>query len=233
MADKATLVLVPGLICTGELWAPQVVELADVAEVIIVDHSRTETVGELARSILEGVEGRFALAGHSMGGYAAFEILRQAPERVERLALIATCAGLDAPEVKQRRLDFINIAKRGKFRGMSPVLLRSFVHPDRLGDQALIETVYRMAHQTGAEGFINQQKTILSRPDSRPGLGDIQCPSLIICGLDDERTPPHLHEEMAEAIRDSELVTLARCGHLPTLERPTAVTQALAEWLGG
>ena len=230
-AEKPHLILIPGLICTKDVWAPQVAGLGDLARITIVDHSKVDTMKALAADILAAAPERFVLAGHSMGGYAALEIMRQKPGRVEKLALLATSARLDKPDVEARRRDLIRIAGRGRFRGMSSVLLPSLVHEDRLEDRALIDTIYKMAKETGAEGFVNQQQAILSRRDSRESLGDISCPTLILVGMDDERTPLNLSEEMASTIPGAELVTLARCGHLPTLERPTAVNAAMRDWL--
>ena len=230
-AKKPQLILIPGLICTQDLWAPQVAGLAELAEIIIADHSKVETMAALAADILAAAPDRFALAGHSMGGYAALEIMRQAPERVDRLALIAASARLDPPHIARRRQDFIEIAGRGRFRGMPSVLLPSLVYRERLEDRALVEMIYKMARDTGAEGFVNQQQAILSRRDSRDILGAIKCPTLILVGMNDVRTPVALHEEMAAAIAKAELVTLARCGHLPTIERPTAVNEAMRRWL--
>ena len=230
-AEKPHLILIPGLICTKDLWAPQVAGLADFVQMTIVDHAKVNTMAALAEAILAGAPERFSLAGHSMGGYAALEIMRQAPERVEKLALIATSARLDSPEIEKRRQDLIKIVGRGTYRGMSSVLLPSLVHHDRLGDLALVGMIYKMARETGDEVFVSQLQAILSRRDSRDALGLIDCPTLILVGMDDERTPLAWHEEMAAAIPNSELVTLARCGHLPTLERPSAVTDALRRWL--
>lgn len=230
-AGKPHLILIPGLICTKDLWAPQVAGLADLARITIVDHSKADKMADLAADILGAAPQRFALAGHSMGGYVALEIMRQEPDRVEKLALIATSARLDTPDVAKRRQDFIMIAGRGKFRGMSSVLLPSLVHRDRLADRALVDMIYKMARRTGPQAFVNQQQAILSRRDSRDILNAIDCPTLILVGLDDVRTPLALHQEMAAAIPKAELVTLARCGHLPSLERPQAVTEALRRWL--
>lgn len=229
--DKPALVLIPGLICNQNLWAHQIVALREVTAITVVDHRKAEGLAELAAQILDSQSGPFALAGHSMGGYVAFEVMRQGGEKVSKLALIATSARQDTLDMAGRRRDFIKLAQRGKFRGVSPMLLRTFIHEDALDNEALRETVYRMAHETGAEGFIRQSEITLERPDSRPDLGDIGCPTLVLCGDADERTPPALAEEMAAGIADSELVILPRCGHLPQLERPAATTRALKAWL--
>ncbi len=228
---KPALVLVPGLICTSGLWAFQIAALREVTAITVVDHRAARSLGELAAQILDDQPGPFALAGHSMGGYVAFEVMRQGGDRVEKLALIATSARQDTLEMAGRRRDFIKLARRGKFRGVSPMLLKTFIHEDALDNDALCETVYRMAHETGAEGFIRQSEITLERPDSRADLGNIACPTLVLCGDADERTPPALAAEIAAGIPDAELVILPRCGHLPQLERPAATTRALKAWL--
>lgn len=230
-AEKPALVLVPGLICTQDLWAFQIAALQEVTAITVVDHRRATSLSELAAQILDDQPGPFALAGHSMGGYVAFEVMRQGGDRVEKLALIATSARQDTLEMAARRRDFIKLARRGKFRGVSPMLLKTFIHEDGLDNKALRETVYRMAHETGGEGFIRQSEITLERPDSRADLADISCPTLVLCGDADERTPQALAAEMAAGIPDSELVILPRCGHLPQLERSAATTRALKAWL--
>ena len=229
--EKPHLILIPGLICTSRIWAPQLAALEDLAQITIVDHAKVDSMAALATDILSAAPDRFAVAGHSMGGYAALEIMRQKPERVERLALLSTSARLDGPDVEQRRRDFIRLARRGKYRGMSSMLLPTLVHRDRLYDRALVKIIYEMAKDTGAEGFANQQQAILSRQDSRDILPAITCPTLVLVGMDDERTPVALSEEMASAIPTAEFVTVARCGHLPTLERPSVVGEHLRAWL--
>lgn len=229
--DKPALVLVPGLICNQNLWAHQIAALRAVTCITVVDHRKAESLSQLAAQILDSQTGSFALAGHSMGGYVALEVMRQGGDRIEKLALIATSARQDTPEMAARRQDFIALARRGKFRGVSPMLMRTFVHEDALDNRALRDIIHGMAHDTGAEGFIRQSEIILERPDSRPDLGDISCPVLVLCGDADERTPPVLAEELAAGIPGSELVILPRCGHLPQLERPGATTRALKAWL--
>ena len=229
--EKPALVLVPGLICTAELWGPQIMALRERMAITVVDHRKAESLGALAEQILDSQSGPFALAGHSMGGYVALEVMRQGAERVEKLALIGTTARQDSLQKAGRRRDFIKLARRGKFRGVSPMLLKTFIHEDALENEALRDVVYRMAHQTGAEGFIRQSEIALERPDSQARLADIKCPTMVLCGDSDETTPPALSGEMAAAIPDSELVILPRCGHLPQLERPTATTRAMKAWL--
>jgi pimeloyl-ACP methyl ester carboxylesterase len=205
--------------------------LADVADVVIPDLTRHDDMAALAKTVLEGLPNRFALAGLSMGGYAALEILRQAPERVARLALLDTSARADTASQARRRRGLIALSGRGRFKGVTPRLLPQLVHPSRLDDTALVDGILAMAARVGRDGFINQQKAILSRGDSRDLLPAVRCPTLIVCGREDALTPPSLAEEMAVLVPGSDLRLIEDCGHLPALERPEATTNALRGWL--
>lgn len=232
MAETLPLILVPGLLCTGEVWRPQMAALADLARPqATMEHTAHGSMAEIAAAILDKAPDRFALAGFSMGGYVAFEILRQAKERVDRLALIDTGARADPPAQSARRRDLMALSRRGHFKGVTPKLLPLLIHPARLEDRALVETITGMAHEVGAEGFLRQQEAILGRVDSRADLAYIRCPTLVLCGADDVLTPPELAREMAEGIRGAELVLVPACGHVSTLERPEAVIEAMRRWL--
>jgi pimeloyl-ACP methyl ester carboxylesterase len=226
------LVLVPGLLCDRELWAPQIEDLADTAAAWIPDTTRHESFRDMAAALLsEAPPGTFALAGLSMGGYLALEVVRQAPQRVRALALLDTNARADTPERRQSRLDFIALAERGRFLGVTDALLPLLVHPDRLGDAALVATIKRMAKAIGPQAFIRQERAIMGRIDSRPHLGSIRCPTLVLCGREDRLTPLENHVEMADAIPGARLEVIDDCGHLSTLERPDAVNAAMRAWL--
>jgi pimeloyl-ACP methyl ester carboxylesterase len=231
MAARTNLVLVPGLLCTGALWAPQIAALADIAACTMADHRRHRTMRGIARSILAAAPERFALAGLSMGGYIAYEILRQAPERVQRLALLDTGARADTPERTAARRELIATAEREGVRRAQEVLMPTLVHPARLDDRPLVDTVLQMAVDTGLAAFKRQEAAIIGRPDSRPLLASIRCPTLVLVGEQDARTPPTLAREIADAIPGARLEIVPDCGHLPTLERPEAVTRALRAWL--
>jgi pimeloyl-ACP methyl ester carboxylesterase len=166
-----------------------------------------------------------------MGGYIAFEVLRQAKERVRGLALLDTSARPDPPEQQQRRRDLIELAGRGRFLGVTDALLPFLIHPSRLGDAPLVATIKDMARSVGKEAFVRQERAIMGRPDSRPLLPHIQCPTLVLCGADDAVTPVDRHEEMASAIPHAALSVVEHCGHLSTLEQPERVSVALRGWL--
>ncbi len=222
----------PGLLCDERLWRHQARGLADLAgRVLIPDVTGEDTVAGMARGILEAAPERFALAGLSMGGYVSLEVLRQAPERVEALALLDTSARPDTPGQTEARLALIELARAGRFDEVWRRLLPKEVHPDRVEEPGIRSAVREMAHAVGPEGFERQERAIIGRPDSRPDLPAISCPTLVLCGRDDALTPPHLHEELAEGIPGARLIKIDRCGHLSTLERPEAVTAAMRAWL--
>jgi len=229
---KQNLVFVPGLLCTGELFAPQVAALADVAGMTVADHTRQDTMAGIAASILAEAPERFALAGLSMGGYIALEMMRQAHERIDRLALLDTRARADTAELADRRRRLVEIARAGHFRKVTADhLMQVLIHPDRQGDAALTALITRMADDIGEDAFYRQQAAIIARPDCRPVLAGIRCPSVVIVGRQDAITPPDYAEEMAAAIPGCVLEIIEDCGHLSTLERPEAVNAALRRWL--
>jgi pimeloyl-ACP methyl ester carboxylesterase len=231
MSNRPTLVLLPGLLCDAALWRHQVENLADVADPVVADMTRDDSLAGMARRALEAAPARFALAGLSMGGYVAQEIMRVASARVERLALLDTSARADNEEQTTRRRGLIDLARKGEFKGVSPRLLPTFLHPDRLGDKPLTEAVMAMAERVGRDAFLRQQKAIMARKDGREDLRRIACPTLILCGEQDILTPLKLHEEIAERIPHARLMVIPECGHLSTMERPEAVTAAMRVWL--
>lgn len=227
------LVLVPGLLCDERLWRHQAEGLADLAgRVLVPDVTGEDSVAGMARGILEAAPGRFSLAGLSMGGYVSLEILRQAPERVEALALLDTSARADTPEQTEARLSLVRLARSDRFDEVWRALMPKVVHPGRVEDPELRHAVREMAHAVGPEGFERQERAIIGRPDSRGDLPNISCPTLVLCGWDDALTPPQLHEELADGIPGAILRRIYSCGHLSTLERPEAVTRAMRGWLG-
>ncbi len=232
MSDRIPLMLIPGLLLTEDLWRDQMADLADIAEVTVADHTTHDNLPELVAAILEGAPDRFALGALSFGGYLAFEIMRQAPERILGLALIDTSARKDTDQQAQHRRDFIKLAKSGRFLGVTEGLIKTFIHPDRHGDREIIDRLTAMAQSVGPDAFIRQEMAILERPDSVPDLAGYGCPALVLCGRQDARTPIDHHEEMADAIPDADLVILSRCGHLAPMERPRAVSDAMRAWLG-
>jgi pimeloyl-ACP methyl ester carboxylesterase len=232
-ANELPIVLVPGLLCTARLYAGQIPALWRFGPVTVADHTRDDTIAAIARRILAAAPPRFALAGLSFGGYIAFEIVRQAPERVVKLAVLDSRVGAETPEQTASRLPLIELAKSGRFAELSDRLFPVFVHRDRLGDTALKSVISRMAEETGPAAFLRQMQAIISRADARPVLPTIACPTMILAGDSDQLAPPTVAEEIAAAIRRARLVIVPDCGHVSTLERPEAVNTALTEWMEG
>jgi len=225
------LLLVPGLLCSARLYAPQVAALWPQGPVMVADHRRDADMAAIAARILEHAPPRFALAGLSMGGYIAFAIMRLAPERVVKLALLDTSARPDTPEQSAAREKFIAMAEAGNLSEVVDTLVPRLLHKRRHDDEALVRTVRVMADDTGVTAFVRQERAIMARPDSRPLLSAITCPTLVLVGEGDELTPPALAQEMASGIAGARLVVVPDCGHLSTLEQPDAVNAAMAEWL--
>lgn len=232
MSTRAPLLLLPGLLCTARLWQAQIHALDDVAAAQVADLSQDDTVGAMADRALAHAPPRFALAALSMGGYVAFEILRRAPARVTRLALIATSARPDSSERGAQRRRGIDAIGRGRFVGVTRQLLPSLVHPSHV-DGPIGEIVQSMARDVGADGYLRQQAAILGRADAVPLLAQIEVPTLIVVGEQDRLTPPVEADAMHDGIAGSTLHRLQVCGHLPPLEQPDATSNLLRTWLTG
>ena len=224
---RTTLVLLPGLLNTRRLFEQQIEALSDTADCIVPELWHHETMAAMAETALAQAPPRFALAGFSMGGYVAFEIMRRAAERVERLALLDTQAVPDTAEATARRRAFLEQTKIGRFHGVQPSLLPQIVHRRHLNDAAITQPILDMAQEVGAEGFVREQQAIMGRPDSRPLLVDIEVPTVVVVGRQDQATPLPRSEEMAADIANSQLLVLEDCGHMSPLEKPAVVTAAL------
>ncbi|MBK8017979.1 MAG: alpha/beta hydrolase [Betaproteobacteria bacterium] len=227
------LVLLPGLLCDAEVWAAQTAGLADVADCRVADLTRDDSMsGMAARVLKEAPSGRFALAGFSMGGYVAFEIMRQAPDRVMRLALLGTSARTDSGERREERRRFIELARRPRrFMPITRAMLGMLVHPSRTREEALTKPIIDMAARVGVQAYIRQQVAMLDRPDSVADLRGIRCPTLVLAGREDGRAPPAVQEEIRDGIEGAELVILENCGHMAPMERPELVNGAMRRWL--
>jgi pimeloyl-ACP methyl ester carboxylesterase len=231
VSEPLPVVLIPGLLYSARLYAHQLPELWRFGPVMVADHTRDDSLAGIARRILSLAPPRFALVGLSMGGYTSFEILRQAPARVVKLALLDTAARADTPEQSAARRAQMQLVTEGKLDEVIEAQFARAVHPAHRSDEALRAIHKKMSWEVGPEGFLRQQAAIMSRPDSRPGLAAIACPTLVLVGAQDELTPPDRAREIAAGIAGSRLVTVEGSGHLSPLERPREVTQALLEWL--
>jgi pimeloyl-ACP methyl ester carboxylesterase len=238
MMARSTLLLVPGLLCDEAVWTPQVQALQSTVDVIVADHGLCDSLPAMARAALERVphDRPIALAGHSMGGRVAYEMVRMAPERISKLALLDTGyeplgEGAVGENEKQKRHALLDIAKKQGMRAMGMQWARGMVHPDRLQDAELMNAIYDMIERKSVDQFAAQIRALLTRPDVIPLLPQIRCPTLVLCGEQDTWAPLSQHEEIAGLIPGSRLVSVPHCGHMSTMERPAEVTQALREWL--
>ncbi len=230
MADLAPLVLLPGLLCDARLWREQALALHDVADIQVADLTLDDSVSAMAARVLAAAPQRFALGGLSMGGYVAFEILRQAPERVTRLALFSTSAAPDSPQRAEQRRRAMAALSVGRFLGVTQQMMPQLLPASRLSDP-LAGEVKAMAGRVGGEAFLRQQQAILGRPDSRPDLAGVRVPTLVAVGDLDRLTPPAEAQAIHEGIAGSTLHVFADCGHLPAMERPDETTALLRAWL--
>ena len=228
---KPNILLLPGLLNDASVFAEQVVALSTEATVEVGNLSLDKTIPDLAASVLKSASAkRFVLLGLSLGGYVAFEIMRQAPERVSGLVLMDTTARPDTPEASAKREALIQLAATD-LDAVTEQLLPRLSHPERMNLPAVRGVIQSMASSLGAEVFVRQQRAIMGRPDSRPTLATITCPTLVICGQDDLITPPELAIEMADGIRQARLEIIAQCGHLASLDQPEAVSALLLDWI--
>jgi pimeloyl-ACP methyl ester carboxylesterase len=231
MPESLPIVLVPGLNCSPRLYAPQMPELWRFGPIMVANHTQHDTMAAIAQAILDAAPARFALAGLSMGGYIALEIVRQAAGRVAKLALLDTGSRDDPPDAQEKRRTNIALAEGGRFSEIVEAQFPLYVHPERANDSALKAIYLAMCHDVGAQAYVRQQQAIIGRADSRLLLPTIWCPTLVLVGAQDAATPPHLSDEMVAAIPAARLATIPDCGHLATLERPEAVTRELITWM--
>ncbi len=225
------LVFIPGLLCSNDLWLDQIAEFEEDFDIILFDHMEYDNLPDMVRGFLKDAPDRFMVAGLSMGGYIAFEIMKQASNRVEKLIILDSNARADrGPQIEMREV-LIDRAGKEDIRTIAQELTEYLIHADRLKDQELCDRILDMATEVGAEAFQRQQQALISRPDSRTSLPEIICPTLIICGEQDALTPPKVHQEMADLIPNSQLYIIADCGHLSTMERPEEVNHLMREFL--
>ncbi len=229
--SKPNLLLVPSLLCDQRLWKAQIDGLTHAASCTVADVNRADSVAGMATAAIARMPpGPFAVAGLSMGGYVALEVMRQAEARVAGLALLDTNARADTDQATDERRRMMKIAETD-FDRVVNALLPKLLLPAHMRNTSLVATVKAMAASAGKEAYLRQQEAIIGRVDSRAHLAKIRCPVLVLCGKEDTLTPVALHQEMANAIPGSRLVIADQCGHLSTLEQPRLVTLNLVHWL--
>ena len=233
---KPTLVLLPGLVCDRAVWAPQIQALSARMDCQVADYGLLDSIGAMAQHVLDTTSApTFALAGHSMGGRVALEVVRLAPERVHHLALLDTginplATGVAGAKEKAGRKILLEIAIQQGMRAMATQWARPMIHPSRHGTP-LFEAVLDMLERSSAEQFAAQILALLSRPDAGPVLPAITCPTLVLTGRDDLWSPPEQHALMAGAVAGAQLCIVEQCGHMSTLEQPELVNAAFEGWL--
>jgi len=235
---RTPLLLVPGLLCSPRLFAPQVAALEDVAEIVVPDWRKAplsifDTWEKTAHWVLDQMPTQpFALAGLSLGGMIAVEIMQIAAERVTKLALLDTGMRAQTPTEQAIRRARIRLAQEGHFELVLGLQMSRFIPAYRLPDKALVDEVTAMCTETGVEIYKRQEELAAVRVDRRPDLPRISCPTIVVCGRDDAATPLFMSEEIVAAIKGSELIVIEQCGHLITMEKPDETNAILRRWLG-
>lgn len=237
MAHHTPIVLLPGLVCDATVWRHARAAFEPRTRVHIPDYGLLDSLGDMAELVLRDAPPRFALAGHSMGGRIALEMLRRAPQRIAGLALLDTgVQPLAAGEADEReragRYELLAIARERGMAAMAGRWVQGMVWKPRLDDAPLIRGVIDMFARRSADMFAAQIRALLARSDAGGLLGGIGCPTLVLCGEDDGWSPPARHRDMAARIPGATLVLVPQCGHMCTMERPEAVTRALLDWYG-
>lgn len=233
---KEALVLLPGFLCDRTVWQHQIQALSEVAECTCAEYGMLDSLPAMAESVLRSAPEQFSLAGHSMGGRVAFEVYRQAPGRVRRLAVFDTGAkprpaGTAGEEEERGRRRLLAVARSDGMRTMSLQWILGMVAPARITDRNLVESIVRMFERKTADLFEAQMNALLNRPDAASLLGQIRCPALVLTGQQDAWSPPEAHQEIAAQILASRLVIVPESGHMSTMEQPAAVAEAMREWL--
>ena len=224
------IVLITGQLLTDAVWQPLIDAWAG-REVIVADNRSDDTIEGFAQRLLDNAPPRFVLIGHAMGGFVAFEVMRRAPERVVKLALISTLASADGPAQTARRQGYIDLVESGRFDQVVEERIPILFPEEKRSDERLLGIARRMAADTGAETFLAQQRAIMARIDSRPRLGEIAVPTLLIWGEKDGITSRAHHDEIFEAIPGARLEVVPGAGHLPTVEAPEVVVPLLTDFI--
>lgn len=233
---KPTLMLLPGLMCDQHVWQPQIDALSDAWDCRVPDYDFADDLGAMAEYVLSMAPERFALAGHSMGGRVALEVMRRAPERVLRLAMLDTgYKALADGEAGERevagRMRLVELAQQQGTRVMGEDWVQGMVHPDRLSDSALVGEIVEMIGSKSVATFERQIHALIHRPDATEVLQAIRCPTTFICGSHDSWSPLSQHQAMAEQVLHSRVVAIENAGHMSTMECPDAMNEAFWQWL--
>lgn len=228
---KEPLIMIPGTLCDANLFKHQLEGLKDLAACQVGDISSADDLGKVASNIIEKIEGNFSILGLSYGGIIAFEMWRQAPQRIKRLILLNTNHKEPSETTRANQQRFLGMSALGEFREITTDFLKdAMLHPDHAENAELRKTILTMALNTGRDNFFKQIKAQLNRPDSTSDLPNIKCPTLVITGKQDKVCTPKIHQEIARLIPNSSLKLIEKCGHLSTLEQPEKVNQIIRKW---
>jgi pimeloyl-ACP methyl ester carboxylesterase len=230
---RPNILFIPSQLLTADLWTAQRAALADIGDTMVADHTRADTIAGIAQTILADSPPRFVLVAHGMGGFIAFEIMRSAPECVEKLVLFATLASADTPAQTERRMGYLRLVESGEFGQVVEERIPMMLPEDRRGEAKLVGLVRKMALDTGPEKFLRQQRAIMGRIDSRPRLSEIRCPTLLVYGRHDKIGNMGYQEEMLAAIPGARLEVLDDAGHLVPVERPERANALLRDFIAG
>ena len=233
MSNDFTPILIPGLLCTGDLFAGQRDRLAARSAPVVANTLGHESIAAMAMQALGATRGRVVPIGLSMGGYVAMEMARIAPERIAGLVLLNTAHRADTAARKKQREAAIGMAASARFRGVTRHLLGSLLSERALRDKVLVDRVLAMAAQVGRDNFVLQQRAIMTRRDQSDTLKGLGVPALVLCGARDVLTPPSISRRMAALAPNARLVILPDVAHLSTMEAPDAVCEAINELLEG
>ena len=230
---REVLAMIPGTLCDGLLFEPQILGLKDIFDCRVVDHSNSDDLSQVAANILTQMPDKFSVMGLSYGGIIAFELIRQAPKRIKQLILLNTNYKQPSQNTRESLYKFVGMTVLGQFREITTNFLKdAMLYSEHANLAEMRKTVLDMALNTGEQSFFKQVKAQLGRPDSTKILKEITCPVLIISGVEDKVCPVALHQDMAKMIPNSKLILLEKCGHLSTLEQPDAVNRAIRKWYG-
>lgn len=226
-----TLVLLPGLAGDAEMWREQLAALSAWRPQVADVHMRHPTIAEMAAGLLARYPGRLALCGASMGGMLAMEAVRQAPARIAGLALLGTTARPEDEQTRQVRENAIALFAQERVAEVIEPNAAFAFHPRHAQDAALVHRYVQFVLRAGAQQLVRQNRAVIGRPDARVHLRQVRCPTLVMCGEDDQLTPVDRSREIAALVPGARLVTVPECGHMLTMEQPTAVNAELADWL--
>lgn len=221
------LILVPGLLCTRELFKDQIHALENICDIEIANTLGMSSISDMAQNIVRNQSSKFVICGLSMGGYVAQMVAHLAPEKVIAMGLLSTSGRADTEEKKKQRRALIELSKLGKFKGVTPRLLPSLLSTKALKNDSLVQNVIEMATDVGQANFMLQQEAIMGRPDFRPFAQYAKIPVEILVGDEDQLTPTYLSEELASLFSHSNLTILPHIGHLTSMEAPDQVTDVL------